>query len=72
MVRTWLEREESDKKETPTSQWDQEVSAASVQDFQMAAQYGNKFAKQELVRTNPYAKMCNAMLKDVMARYQGK
>ena len=34
-------------------------------DFQVAAEEGSGFAKSMLVEMNPYAAMCNAMLKNV-------
>lgn len=37
----------------------------SEEDFQLGAKYGNDIAKKE-VANNPYAKMCNAILSQVM------
>ena len=34
-------------------------------DFESAAQLGSKFAKSSLASMNPYAAMCNQMLKNV-------
>jgi len=31
--------------------------------FQTAAKYGNKFAKQQAVMLNPFAKLCHAAVK---------
>lgn len=31
--------------------------------FELAAKYGNKFAKQQAVMLNPFAKLCNAAFK---------
>lgn len=35
-------------------------------DFQLGGRYGNEVAKQMAVMTNPYAKMCGAIVKDAM------
>ena len=37
----------------------------AMADFQVAAEEGSGFAKSMLVEMNPYAAMCNAMLKNV-------
>lgn len=39
-------------------------------DFQAGAYYGNEMARQEYRRTDPYAQLCNAMMKQVMGAYQ--
>jgi hypothetical protein len=65
MVRTLLERDGGE-----ASKRSEELSEESLNDFSMASKYGNKFAKQELVRVNPYAKMCNAMLKEYLVQYK--
>ncbi|XP_030745224.1 tetratricopeptide repeat protein 36 homolog [Sitophilus oryzae] len=36
------------------------------EDFENAARLGNKFAKSQLIELNPYAALCNQMLKQVM------
>ncbi|KAJ3624985.1 hypothetical protein MTP99_018572 [Tenebrio molitor] len=36
------------------------------EDFEIAAQMGNQFAKSQLVELNPYAALCNQMLRKVM------
>ncbi|RZC33296.1 tetratricopeptide repeat protein 36 -like [Asbolus verrucosus] len=36
------------------------------EDFEIAAQLGNRFAKSQLVELNPYAALCNQMLRKVM------
>eukprot|EP01134_Creolimax_fragrantissima_P002355 CFRG2355T1 len=41
-------------------------------DFQKAADLGNIKAKEELVLMNPYAKMCNQMLAEVMGAMEGQ
>lgn len=46
---------------------------AAREDFQAAAQLGSGFAKSMLVEMNPYAAMCNAMLRNVFtALAEGK
>jgi hypothetical protein len=37
-------------------------------DFDRAAQLGSKFARSQLVELNPYAALCNQMLKEVMEK----
>ncbi|KAE8592370.1 hypothetical protein XENTR_v10018741 [Xenopus tropicalis] len=37
-------------------------------DFQRAAQLGSDFAKQQLILLNPYAALCNTMLRDMMQK----
>lgn len=45
----------------------------AIKDFQAAAQLGSRFAKSFLVQLNPYAAMCNKMLKSVFeALEEGK
>ncbi|XP_078491863.1 tetratricopeptide repeat protein 36-like [Ciona intestinalis] len=39
-------------------------------DFKKAADLGNKFAKQEIVASNPYAALCNQMLSKVIGDMQ--
>ncbi|KAJ3265552.1 Tetratricopeptide repeat protein 36 [Chytriomyces hyalinus] len=41
----------------------------SDRDFGMGAKYGNDVAKA-MVKENPYAKMCSAIVTEVMAKYQ--
>lgn len=36
-------------------------------DFARAADLGSKFAKSQLVELNPYAALCNQMLRKVMS-----
>ncbi|XP_043273831.1 tetratricopeptide repeat protein 36 [Venturia canescens] len=38
------------------------------QDFETAARAGSSFARTQLVNLNPYAAMCNAMLRDINAK----
>ncbi|XP_015110967.1 tetratricopeptide repeat protein 36 isoform X2 [Diachasma alloeum] len=38
------------------------------QDFQEAAKNGSTFARTQLVHLNPYAAMCNAMLKEINSK----
>lgn len=40
----------------------------SHEDFQLAANLGGKFAKQQLVLLNPYAALCNQMLGQVIGK----
>ena len=35
-------------------------------DFTLGGRYGNPVAKELAVRTNPYAKMCGAIVRDAM------
>lgn len=35
-------------------------------DFQKGAELGNSVAKEAVVRENPYAKLCNAMVAEAM------
>lgn len=37
-------------------------------DFQMGGRYGNSIAQQMSVRTNPYAKMCGAIVKEALRK----
>ncbi|CAN2387917.1 Tetratricopeptide repeat domain 36 [Pristimantis euphronides] len=43
---------------------------AAREDFQRAAQLGSDFARQQLVLLNPYAALCNRMLRDMMQKLQ--
>uniref|UniRef100_A0A182IYQ6 Uncharacterized protein n=1 Tax=Anopheles atroparvus TaxID=41427 RepID=A0A182IYQ6_ANOAO len=36
------------------------------QDFELAAQLGSKFARTQLIELNPFAALCNQMLREVM------
>ncbi|XP_011332030.1 tetratricopeptide repeat protein 36 isoform X2 [Ooceraea biroi] len=38
------------------------------EDFTRAAKAGSSFAKSQLVALNPYAAMCNAMLREIMSK----
>ena len=42
----------------------------AMEDFKTAAENGSGFAKAMLVEMNPYAAMCNAMLKNVFTALQ--
>ncbi|XP_077162928.1 tetratricopeptide repeat protein 36 isoform X2 [Paroedura picta] len=44
---------------------------AAREDFLRAAQLGSPFARQQLVRMNPYAALCNQMLAAAMKKLQG-
>jgi hypothetical protein len=37
-------------------------------DFFLGGRYGNKAAQQLAVQTNPYAKMCGAIVKEAMRK----
>lgn len=39
-------------------------------DFEAAAKLGSEFAKAQLVQMNPYAALCNRMLRDVMGKLE--
>jgi len=39
-------------------------------DFEEATKLGSQFAKAQLVQMNPYAALCNSMLKDVFSKLQ--
>jgi hypothetical protein len=43
-----------------------------LEDFENGAKFGNRLASILAVQNNPYAAMCNAMLKEVMSDYQRK
>ena len=40
----------------------------SLQDFKLAASLGNSFAKSQVVKMNPYAALCNQMLKEAFGK----
>ena len=42
----------------------------AMSDFKIAAELGSGFAKSVLVEMNPYAAMCNKMLKDVFSKLE--
>lgn len=42
----------------------------AMSDFKTAAEMGSGFAKSVLVQLNPYAAMCNKMLKDVFTKLE--
>ena len=42
----------------------------AMSDFNTAAEMGSGFAKSVLVQLNPYAAMCNKMLKDVFSKLE--
>ena len=43
----------------------------ALNDFEWAAKLGNQFAKSMIVQTNPYAALCNKMLRDIMSNIDG-
>lgn len=40
----------------------------SYADFQKAASFGSEFAKQQVVKLNPYAALCNSMLNQMITK----
>ena len=40
----------------------------ALDDFKIAANLGNEFAKQMVVQLNPYAALCNQMLSEVIGK----
>ena len=42
----------------------------AMSDFKAAAEMGSEFAKSVLVQLNPYAAMCNKMLRDVFSKLE--
>lgn len=42
----------------------------ALKDFEKGAKLGNSVAKQESVKLNPYAKLCNQMLAEAMKNCQ--
>lgn len=45
-----------------------EKNDQAKEDFRRAAMAGSKFAKAQLVALNPYAAMCNAMLREITCK----
>ncbi|ORY96517.1 hypothetical protein BCR43DRAFT_491835 [Syncephalastrum racemosum] len=43
-------------------------AAGAQKDFEMGAKYGNPIARNIAVQENPYAKMCNQIMMEVMGR----
>jgi hypothetical protein len=39
----------------------------ALQDFELGSKFGNALAKKIAVQENPYAKLCSAMVKEMMA-----
>jgi hypothetical protein len=44
----------------------QQLEEMASRDFQLAGRYGSPIARQMAVRTNPYAKMCGAIVKEAL------
>ncbi len=42
----------------------------ALNNFKLAAGFGNCFAKQQTVELNPYAALCNKMLSEVFSKLQ--
>ena len=49
----------------------QEQEDLAYEDFQKAAHLGGVFARQQCTQMNPYAKLCNQMLRDAFGKLQG-
>ena len=47
-----------------------QLEEMASRDFSMGGRYGNKIAQQMAVQTNPYAKMCGAIVKEAMRKEQ--
>ena len=45
-----------------------EIEEWANADFMAGAKYGNKMAQEMTVKTNPYAKMCGAIVKEAMRK----
>ena len=43
-----------------------ELEEAASRDFAAAARYGDEVAREMSVRTNPYAKMCGAIVRNAL------
>ncbi len=43
----------------------------ALEDFKAAARLGNKFAQSQVVKLNPYAKLCNRMLSEAFEKLKG-
>ena len=41
---------------------------SALQDFKLAAALGNGFAKSQVIKMNPYAALCNQMLKEAFGK----
>jgi hypothetical protein len=48
-----------------------ELEEMASREFFLAGQYGNEVAKQLAVQTNPYAKMCGAIVREVLRKEVG-
>ncbi|KAL2360079.1 hypothetical protein RJZ56_007066 [Blastomyces dermatitidis] len=46
----------------------QHLEEMASMDFQLGGRYGNEIARQMAVKTNPYAKMCGAIVKEAMRK----
>lgn len=47
-----------------------QLEEMASRDFSLGGKYGNKIAQQMAVQTNPYAKMCGAIVKEAMRKEQ--
>lgn len=46
----------------------EQLEEMASKDFSLGGRYGNKIARQLSVKTNPYAKMCSAIVKEAMRK----
>ncbi|EEH09489.1 conserved hypothetical protein [Histoplasma capsulatum G186AR] len=46
----------------------QQLEEMASMDFQLGGRYGNDIARQLAIKTNPYAKMCGAIVKEAMRK----
>lgn len=46
----------------------EELEEMASKDFSLGGRYGNKIAREMSIKTNPYAKMCGAIVKEAMRK----
>ena len=46
----------------------EELEEMASKDFSLGGKYGNKIAREMSIKTNPYAKMCGAIVKEAMRK----
>ncbi|RPA99484.1 hypothetical protein L873DRAFT_1738448 [Choiromyces venosus 120613-1] len=51
---------------------DEDMEAAASRDFFEGGRYGNSIAREMAVRTNPYARLCGAIVKEAMKNEYGE
>ena len=49
-----------------------ELEEMASRDFASAARFGDEVAREMSVRTNPYAKMCGAIVKNALREERGE